>query len=185
MCRYATKDYKRSHGCFKCRKAFKKTTLNDYLKHNLQLKMIYQEFMKCKKVSERQALETQYATTVDQIESDYQEKISVCPDCGGVLVNLGMDTKAPQKNNVKEWAILEGMYQMGISFQSCGCQAMGFVPHNISDYKEYLNDHLAHYTHRKIDAENDTSLSAFQRHERASYWQERIDKIKIQLTKTV
>lgn len=184
MCRYAVKSYKETYACFKCRKVFKKINFSDYLIQN-NLGKLYSSLFNCKNADKRGKLESECGTSAQKIEQDYQKKISVCPECAGLMADFGKDMRAPKKNDVKEWDILEGMYHMGISFRSCGCQCIGFVPKSKSDYKSYLNNHLGFFTKYRDDTQNDTTLNAYQRQGKAQYWQGRIDAVTKLLAQTV
>lgn len=184
MCRYALVDYKQTYACFACRKVFKKVTLTDYLRqHGLSKK--FDKLTNCRKKSEQIELEQKYGTTADNIINEYQQKICKCPDCGGEMANMGMDFKAPKIQDIKEWKIIEGMYQIGAIYQTCGCHGFGYVPKNINDYVEYLNNHLSAYRSRLDDVINDESLTSFQRKEQSRYWSKRIESVSEELDRWV
>ena len=177
MCRYVLVNYKQSYACFSCRKCFKKVTLQDYLNQN-GLSAAFKVLTKCKKHSERVELEKKLNTSAEEIESTYQAAIKKCPDCGDEMANVGMDFKAPKKSNVKEWKILEGMYEIGAIYQTCGCQAFGYVPSSKSEYKKYLNLRLLEFQGRLDEVLGSSELNAYQREEQSTYWSTLINNVK-------
>lgn len=61
-----------------------------------------------------------------------------CPQCGKLMANMGLDFAAPPKDEVKKWEHLRNLYEVGITFHSCGCTGPGYIPRD----KEQL---LAHF----------------------------------------
>lgn len=176
MCRYAFKEYKQSYSCFECRKTFKKTTFHDYLKQTGKLDVV-QKLRRCINKKQSDELEKTLGTNLDALEEEYNQLISVCPKCGGQMFNMGMDFKSPKTSNVKEWNIIKGMYSIGAVYQTCGCEGIGYVPKNKSDYVKYLESRLLHWKAYLDSIEKDKSLSSYQRHERCDYWKGRIAEI--------
>ncbi|WP_165231779.1 hypothetical protein [Aquisphaera insulae] len=52
----------------------------------------------------------------------------VCPDCSRPMIDMGLDFKAPSKDDREAWQILEMLQHYGFAFHGCGCDAGGFVP---------------------------------------------------------
>ncbi len=182
MCRYALNNYKQTWSCFSCRKSFKKTNLSDYLRQTGDLEK-YRKLAHCRLAKNKQAAEARYQTTAFEIEKEYFSKVSVCPDCGDLMANMGMDFKSPKMTDLKSWKIIEGMYRVGAIYQTCGCEGLGFVPSNSSDYIRYLNERIVLFEERKHDSLNNSDLNAYQRGERASYWASKIERLKVELQK--
>ncbi|RKZ44739.1 MAG: hypothetical protein DRQ41_02015 [Gammaproteobacteria bacterium] len=178
MCRYAFVNYKQTYACFSCRKVFKKVTFDDYIEQQGKKTIVLSG---CKKKSEHDRLEKHYNTTMDEIISEYNESINKCPDCCGLMANVGMDFKAPRRNDTKNWKILEGMYHIGVIFQTCGCEGFGYVPRTKADYIEYLRNRLREYQGYYKNIEFNTSFSVFQRREEANRWLNKIQKVKLEL----
>jgi hypothetical protein len=176
MCRYAFKHYKQSYSCFECRKTFKKTTFKDYLKQLGKLDVV-DKLSRCINQQQHDELMSRLKVDLGTLEAEYHQLISVCPQCGGQLANMGMDFKSPKTDDLKAWNIIQGMYDLGEIYQTCGCQGFGLVPKNKSDYVRYLKSSLASWQSALESTLKDEKLNAFQRHERGAYWQERIDRI--------
>ena len=76
----------------------------------------------CRKTFKRRLL-------IDIEDSDnFQLKEAKCPDCGNLMAHIGMDFKAPKKDDVKEWRHIERLYSVDITFHSCGCSGPGYIP---------------------------------------------------------
>ena len=61
-----------------------------------------------------------------------------CPECGGIMADMGLDFESPKKSDIKAWNHLENLYKSGITFHSCGCTGPGYIPKD----EEQLIDHL-------------------------------------------
>lgn len=62
---------------------------------------------------------------------NYGQKESVeakCPQCGGLIADMGLDFKPPKTDDVKAWNHLQDLYSVGITFHSCGCSGPGYIP---------------------------------------------------------
>ena len=51
-----------------------------------------------------------------------------CPQCGGLMANMGMDFAAPKMDDRKAWEHMQTLYTAGITFHSCGCTGPGYIP---------------------------------------------------------
>ena len=51
-----------------------------------------------------------------------------CPECGGLLADMGLDFKSPPKNVRKAWKHVTEFYSIGVFFHSCGCAGSGYIP---------------------------------------------------------
>ena len=51
-----------------------------------------------------------------------------CPECGGLMANMGKDFESPKKTDVKAWAHIQNLYAVGVTFHSCGCTGPGYIP---------------------------------------------------------
>ena len=98
MCRYAFHSYRQHFACFACRKMYKKTP---------------PELARRQLVRERK---------------QYDDALSVCPQCTGRMAQMGLDFKAPPQGDVKAWRIVEHLHARGFNFESCGCGGPGYVP---------------------------------------------------------
>ncbi len=61
-----------------------------------------------------------------------------CPDCGGLMADMGLDFKAPKKESRKAWEHIHTLYQTGITFHSCGCSGPGYIPVNTEELIRHL-----------------------------------------------
>ncbi|MBA3469083.1 MAG: hypothetical protein H0T53_05510 [Herpetosiphonaceae bacterium] len=131
------------------------------------------------------AADRRLINTLDDVQRQYKETFNMCPECGLVMVDMGLDLKAPKKSDVKSWKLLEGMYRMGHCFYSCGCTGFGYVPKNTFEYKAYLYQQLAGY-----QADMDRISNAFGGNHTAKqdaqlWWAERIATIKREIDRVV
>jgi hypothetical protein len=99
MCRYAWHNYRDHFACFDCRKAFK--------------------YWQWKETDEGTFRERQRLQRVPR-------EIS-CPDCSKPMTDMGLDFRAPPKNDADAWEILRTLSTHGFTFHSCGC-GVGFTP---------------------------------------------------------
>jgi hypothetical protein len=99
MCRYAWHNYRDHFACFDCRKAFK-----------------YWQWEE-----------------IDEVVFNHKSRLQrvprqiVCPDCTQPMVDMGLDFKAPRKDDKKAWSVMRALHDHGFDFRSCGC-SVGFKP---------------------------------------------------------
>ena len=62
------------------------------------------------------------------IREGRQSDIAKCPQCGKPMANMGLDFASPSKNDKKAWEHIQKLYQVGITFHSCGCSGPGYIP---------------------------------------------------------
>jgi hypothetical protein len=62
-----------------------------------------------------------------------------CPHCGGLMIDLGHDFKAPRRGNECQWRKVDMLVAAGITFDSCGCNGPGPRPKTLSDAKSQLH----------------------------------------------
>lgn len=72
------------------------------------------------------------------VDPDGEETLARCPECGGLLADLGLDFKAPPARAVKRWRELASLWRAGITFHSCGCGGAGMVPSGSAALAAYL-----------------------------------------------
>lgn len=52
----------------------------------------------------------------------------VCPECAGPTAAMGLDFQPPRRVDRKAWRAVEALYEVGITFRSCGCSGPGYRP---------------------------------------------------------
>lgn len=66
----------------------------------------------------------------------------VCPDCRGPLEAMGLDFKAPPKDDLRQWQKVEVLALRGIRYVSCGCNGPGPRPEDLRDVAAFLRGQL-------------------------------------------
>lgn len=99
MCRYAWHYYRDHFACFACRKAFKI----------------------------RQWEEGEPGPRKARVRPRHVPRPVTCPDCARPMIDMGLDFKAPPKEDRRAWQILDILQQHGFTFHGCGC-SVGFTP---------------------------------------------------------
>ncbi len=57
------------------------------------------------------------------------------------MVDMGLDFKAPPKDDHEAWQILAVLFENGFAFHGCGC-SVGFTPpHSLREVPEWLEKH--------------------------------------------
>jgi hypothetical protein len=142
MCRYAYKIYKSHFACFECRKAFKKTALEDYVKHK-GLDSAYHQITKVfGSPKRRRNKEQELGITYEEIKEQYFADVSCCPECGGTMAAMGLDFKAPKHTDVEAWEIVAKLYEKGFAFKGCGCYVGYDPPTKLSELDAWLGKHM-------------------------------------------
>ena len=142
MCRYAFHTYKAHFACFTCRKAFKKTPIDDYIKHK-GLRPAYETIKKLGKTGPlAEEAEKRVGITYREIQARYLADVSVCPQCGGPMAAMGLDFKAPPQRDAEAWQIIASLYDNGFAFAGCGCGGPGYAPPaKLRDMPAWLEQH--------------------------------------------
>ncbi|MTI29256.1 hypothetical protein [Xanthovirga aplysinae] len=147
MCRYAFKTYKIHFACFDCRKSFKKAPIEDLAIQNGDWEDYKEVFWNISSGKNKKLLK-ENPEKVEYLTEKYKNRKEKCPECGGLMADLGLDFKAPKKDKVKEWEIIRGLYRSGKTFYSCGCDGIGYVPKDKKAYKDYLIKNRTYYQDR-------------------------------------
>lgn len=140
MCRYAFHTYKSHFACFHCRRAFKKTAIDDYVKHQgieREFRLLQSAHSSLKK---RAAAESELGVTYAQIEEQYLADVSACPQCGGRMAAMGLDFRTPKQRDREAWDILTRLYDHGFSFKGCGCSVGYDPPRKLKDVAAWLTE---------------------------------------------
>ncbi|SED50636.1 hypothetical protein SAMN04487765_0197 [Tenacibaculum sp. MAR_2010_89] len=100
-----------------------------------------------------------------------------CPECGDLMANMGLDFESPKKKDIKSWEHMATLYEVGITFHSCGCSGPGYIPSNSNDLLRYFSkikaDYIEHqrfWARRKSDPESQSEI-AKDRHYNWEYFQ--------------
>lgn len=176
MCRYAAKTYKSHYACFNCRKAFKQAHVADILLR-VQKDKVFHELngKSIRKVG--QVFTKGERHKLRDLVSEIRVREVKCPQCAGIMANLGLDFKAPKQTAVKEWKIVEGLFVTGKEFYSCGCDGIGYIPQNPRDYEAYLNKALNHYRAGLKRCQDSPREAYGDKNAELAYWAGRIDTI--------
>jgi len=178
MCRYAFKTYKSHFACFNCRKTFKQAPYSDLLQRIGRA--AYYEKLKRKPIKQLNDGEIVMLTNFDK---NYKDREIKCPQCGSYMADLGLDFKSPKKTALKEWKIIEGLYTIGRSFYSCGCNGIGYIPKKPQDYHIYLKTLLRDYENSIAYYQNKTIEEYKDKAERIKYWSDQVQVVKAELSR--
>jgi len=96
----------------------------------------------CRKTFKRRLL----VDILDGYSTNVQESSAKCPECGSIMADMGLDFESPKKKDVKAWKHIALLYDVGITYHSCGCSGPGYIP------KE--KDSLIAFFQEKIDCYN-------------------------------
>ena len=95
-----------------------------------------------------------------------KETPSKCPECSQLMANMGLDFESPKKKDVKSWEHLSTLYEVGITFHSCGCSGPGYIPRDADEligfFSKIKADYIEHQTswaRRKDDPENQSEIA--------------------------
>jgi hypothetical protein len=141
MCRYANRTYKTRFACFSCRRAFRKTALEDYAAQK-GLKIASEEITKA--IDPRrpdQASEAPVGPTRQQLFDRYLAELARCSRCAGPMAVVGWDFRPPPARSAQAWRILQVLYDRGFAFRGCGCDVGYAPPARISELPGWLRRH--------------------------------------------
>lgn len=71
-----------------------------------------------------------------------EQRICKCPQCGIPMADMGLDFKAPKKNDILQWKKVKILYEHGFSYHSCGCCGPGFRPSELSEVDNFIEGKL-------------------------------------------
>ena len=178
MCRYATSGpYKPHFACFKCRKAFKQPSIEDYLAVRgrgyvyEQLQLLWSNT----KALERR--ENELGHRLVDLQEECNGATRKCPECGEPMIDMGLDFKPPKQSDTKAWQILQGMYRVGHAFHTCGCNGPGWIPKSTAEYHEYLRTQRAGYLAQLGQIQRSSEFTADTKMKAADYWGSRVQAI--------
>ncbi len=127
----------------------------------------------CRKTFKRKLLNDLKDTVAGQQKESVPAK---CPECGALMASMGLDFKSPRKEDLKAWKIMAGLYEIGQTFHSCGCNGPGYRPRDEGQMNVYLSELLKEYTTtlEKWKQEKPGTEKA----EALVFWSARIEKIR-------
>ena len=140
MCRYGYLDYKSHFACFSCRKAFKKTSITDWVKQK-GLEKAYSDLRNAYGDVQAAKAEKRHGNTLSGISEEYLGSVSTCPQCGARMAAMGFDFRAPKMSAKEEWEIIEILYQNGFAFKGCGCSVGYEPPKRKSELEAFFKEH--------------------------------------------
>lgn len=117
----------------------------------------------------------------EELKNNLECREIKCPECGDLMADLGLDFKSPRKTAVKEWKIIEGLYTIGTSFHSCGCNGPGYIPRHPRDYEAYLNKVLQGYENHIANWQSQTLQESRDKLQHIQYWNERAELVRKEL----
>lgn len=89
-----------------------------------------------------------------------------CPECSGLMANMGLDFETPKKTDIKAWSHIATLYTVGITFHSCGCNGPGYIPSDskalllfFEEIKEHYLEHQYFQAQRKEDPEIQSDIA--------------------------
>ena len=68
-----------------------------------------------------------------------------CPQCTGFMVSMGKDFESPKQKDDKAWQHIKKLYEVGITFHSCGCTGPGYIPRDKEALLNYFEKIKADY----------------------------------------
>ena len=143
MCRYAMHIYKSHYVCFACRKMFRQTHPGD--------RLLYAAYD-----ARRSRHNPESAPVAPQVR--------VCPQCKQPMHNLGLDFKAPPRDNLKQWEKVRQLYAHGYHWRGCGCNGPGFRVRTLAEVQPFLEAEAK----RKADCERARRTSTKREKQKAS-----------------
>lgn len=82
---------------------------------------------------------------VDIKKGEKENSPAKCPQCSGSMVSMGKDFESPKQKDDKAWQHLKNLYEVGITFHSCGCTGPGFIPRDKEALLTYFEKIKADY----------------------------------------
>ncbi len=117
---------------------------------------------KCRKTFKRKLEKDIY----DGFNNSKEQNPAKCPECGELMANMGLDFESPKKKDIKSWEHIATLYEVGITFHSCGSSGPGYIPSNsdelISHFSKIKADYIEHqnfWSRRKSDPENQNEIA--------------------------
>lgn len=128
---------------------------------------------KCKKGFKRKNLG-------DITRAKIESKPFHCPECRSLMANVGLDCEIPKKSNTQQWKVLESLYEIGITYHSCGCGGPGYMPKELDELKSFLLNMKTVYSNHYKSSLSKDGLKTVQKSERTEslkHWSFKIREI--------
>lgn len=103
-----------------------------------------------------------------------------CPQCGLLMASMGLDFKPPRQTDEKAWELVGKLWEVGVTFHSCGCGGPGYRPREPRAYQEFLRSTLEDYRQqlkRWKEGTATTPRALEEQREAVQSWQARIDRV--------
>lgn len=92
----------------------------------------------CRKTFKRRLLRD--ISSESHNKEEFQLKEAICPECGELMADMGMDFQAPKRTDMKAWRHIQVLHSVEITFHSCGCAGPAYVPNTKETLIEHLKD---------------------------------------------
>lgn len=100
------------------------------------------------------------------LSQDDKEAPAKCPECSALMADMGLDFESPKKKDIKAWNHISRLYEVGITFHSCGCNGPGYIPKDSDELVKYFSrikdtylKHLGFWAKRKEDPETQSKIA--------------------------
>jgi DNA-directed RNA polymerase subunit RPC12/RpoP len=113
------------------------------------------------------------------------ERPARCPQCGLLMADMGLDFKPPKQQDQTAWELAARLWEVGITFHSCGCSGPGYRPREPREYQAFLErtraDYLAVLRHH-VEANPSSPKGLAAQKEAIAAWRERIARLEAALS---
>ena len=103
-----------------------------------------------------------------------------CPQCGAPTADMGLDFKPPGRSDTAGWATVASLWEIGVTFHSCGCGGPGYRPRLQRDYLPFLLRLRADYQ-QQLDAWRGDRRRPEERDRAMAHWRERLQAVEEEL----
>lgn len=144
---------------------------------------------------------------IDIKQGTKKDSPAKCPQCASEMVNMGKDFESPKMNDDKAWSHLKNLYEVGITFFSCGCTGPGYIPRDqealLKHFENIRNRYFAEFEfwrnriepetkqerikdeqrnwHKLSPINSDYKKIVVKNQEGLDYWHEQIKKIEAKI----
>lgn len=121
----------------------------------------------CRKTFKRRL----FSDIQDGYNKEVKENPAKCPECGNIMADMGLDFKSPKKKDITAWNHIALLYQVDITFHSCGCTGPGYIPNDSDALIEHLSKvkttylkHQHFWSRRTNDPESQSEIAKDEHH---------------------